>query len=134
MKKLAVLLLTFVSCLVLFAASAPVASAWSPFGDACRSTDTASNSSACSKQSTQTTNNNSLTGPHGIIVKATSIVAMIAGIAAVIIIIVSGIRFIMSSGDPAKVTQAKNTILYAVIGLIVIVMARTIIVFVINRL
>ncbi|MEO8785079.1 MAG: hypothetical protein ABI221_02040 [Candidatus Saccharimonadales bacterium] len=40
----------------------------------------------------------------------------------------------MSSGDPAKVSQAKNTILYAVVGLIVIVMARTIIVFVINRL
>lgn len=70
----------------------------------------------------------------GTIRKVTDIVAMVGGIIAVIIIIISGLRYITSSGDPQKVASAKNTIIYALVGVVVIVMAQVIIIFVINHL
>ncbi len=65
--------------------------------------------------------------------KAVTVVATITGVAAVIVMIVAGISYITSTGDPTKVNNAKNTIIYALIGLIVVILARTIIIFVINR-
>lgn len=60
-------------------------------------------------------------------------VYMVAGIVAVIVIIIGGIRYTTSNGDAANVKSAKNTILYAVIGLIVIIMAAAITQFVVQR-
>lgn len=57
----------------------------------------------------------------------------IAGTAAVIILIVGGVGYILSTGDATRITKAKNTILYAVIGLIVVIIARAIVSFVVSR-
>lgn len=57
----------------------------------------------------------------------------VAGITAVIVIIVGGIMYATSQGDSGKVQQAKNMILYAVIGLIFVIMAFLITQFVITR-
>jgi hypothetical protein len=56
------------------------------------------------------------------------------GIAAVIMIVLGGIRYTTSNGDSGAITGAKNTILYAVVGLIVAIMAYTIVNFVLARL
>ena len=37
----------------------------------------------------------------------------------VIFIIIGGIRYVISQGDPAKISQAKDTVLYALVGLVV---------------
>jgi hypothetical protein len=74
-----------------------------------------------------------LTGKNGIIVKATNIIALVAGVAAVIMIIVSGIKFITSQGDPSSVAEARKTIIYTAVGLVVIVLARTIITYVVSK-
>ena len=58
---------------------------------------------------------------------------VIAGAIAVVIIIIGGIGYIASTGDPQRITKAKHTILYAVIGLIVVVIARAVVGFVIAR-
>ncbi len=50
----------------------------------------------------------------------------ITGIVAVIFIIVGGVGYMTSSGDSAKLKKAKDTILYAVIGLVVAALAFTI--------
>lgn len=55
------------------------------------------------------------------------------GIAAVISIILSGILYVVSNGDSGKVTQAKNGILYGVVGLIITSMAFVITGFIIGR-
>jgi len=55
------------------------------------------------------------------------------GIISVIVIIVGGIRFTTSNGDSAKIKSAKDTILYAVVGLIVAVLAFPIATFVLDR-
>ena len=43
-----------------------------------------------------------------------------AGIIAVIVLIIGGIYYTISQGDPGKVKKAKETIMYAIIGLIVV--------------
>ena len=50
-------------------------------------------------------------------------VYFLVGILAVIFIIIGGINYTVSQGDPGKVKKAKNTILYAIVGLIVALMA-----------
>lgn len=57
----------------------------------------------------------------------------IAGIIAVIVIIVAGIMYATSGGDSAAVTKAKNLILYSIVGLVVIFSAFIITNFVIGR-
>ena len=56
------------------------------------------------------------------------------GIVAVIMIIVSGIRFTASHGDPGSVTKARLTMIYAVVGLVVAILAFAIVNFVVDQL
>ena len=46
-----------------------------------------------------------------------------AGVVAVIIVVISGIKFITSSGDPKQVEGAKHTMTYAIIGLVIILLS-----------
>jgi hypothetical protein len=75
-----------------------------------------------------------ITGTDGIILQAAGLIAIVAGIAAVIAIIVSGIMFITAAGDSNKISTARNIIIYAVVGLIVIFLARTVVVFVVKNI
>ena len=62
-----------------------------------------------------------------------NIAYFVAGIIAVIVIIIAGFSFVTSGNDPAAVTKAKNSILHAVIGLVVILSAFVITQYVIGR-
>jgi hypothetical protein len=75
-------------------------------------------------------------GPSvGRIVKTVvNILSIIAGVVAVIMIIVAGLKYITSSGDASNVSSAKNTLLYAIIGLIIVALAQVIVRFVLNRI
>lgn len=53
-----------------------------------------------------------------------------AGVAAVFFITIAGIKFLTSGGDPTQVEQAKKTISFAVIGLLVILLSFTIVKFI----
>lgn len=64
----------------------------------------------------------------------TDTVLMVVGAIAVIMMIIGGIRYILSGGDAKKVTDAKNTILYAIIGLLIIIFSYAIVHFVIGIL
>ncbi len=59
--------------------------------------------------------------------------SVIIGIVAVIMIIFGGFRYITSGGSDNGVSSAKNTILYAIIGLIIVVLAQFIVRFVLNQ-
>lgn len=61
-----------------------------------------------------------------------NILSMIAGVAAVFMIMYAGIKFITSQGDSSGVASARNSILYAIIGIIIVVMSQTIVYFVLN--
>lgn len=62
-----------------------------------------------------------------------NVVSFVVGFAAVIMLIIGGLRYVMSSGDGSNTAGAKNTILYAVIGLAVVALAQIIVRFVLDR-
>lgn len=75
-----------------------------------------------------------LFGDGGIFKTITNTVLYIVGVVAVIMLIIGGIKYVVSGGDAKKVTDAKNTVLYAIIGLIIAFLAFAIVNFVITSL
>lgn len=75
-----------------------------------------------------------LFGDNGVFKRITNIVLYIVGIIAVIMLIIGGIKYVVSGGDAKKVTDAKNTVLYAIIGLVISFLAFAIVNFVISAL
>lgn len=65
---------------------------------------------------------------------AVQIVLAVMGSVAVLIIVISGLRYILASGDPGKMAQAKNAIIYALVGLAVLLSAFSIVTFVVKGL
>lgn len=61
------------------------------------------------------------------------IMSLVVGFVAVIMIIIGGFKYVTSGGDSGNVTGAKNTILYAVVGLIVVALAQVIVRFVVAK-
>lgn len=70
----------------------------------------------------------------GLIKNIINILLFIVGVAAVIMIIIGGLRYTTSGGDSSSITAAKNTILYSIVGLIVAAMAFAIVNFVVDKL
>lgn len=79
----------------------------------------------CGDQATSTVNH--------LVTVIINILSVVVGIIAVIMIIVAGLRYITSGGKQESVTGAKNTILYAVIGLVIVALAQIIVHFVLNK-
>lgn len=62
-----------------------------------------------------------------------STLLFIAGLLAVIVIIYSGIKYITANGDKQKIESAKNTLIYAIAGLVIAIVAYAIVNFVISN-
>ena len=73
-----------------------------------------------------------LIGDNGVFSRITNTVLLIVGLISVIMLVYGGLRYILSGGDSKKVTDAKNTVLYAIIGLIISLLAYSIVNFVLN--
>lgn len=58
----------------------------------------------------------------------------IAGVVAIIFIIIGGYKYVVSQGNPQEVQKAKETIIYALVGLVIVMMAFTIVQFVTRNL
>lgn len=68
-----------------------------------------------------------------IVKAAIQILTLIAGIAAVIMIIVAGLRFITSGGDSSGISGAKSALVYALVGLVVVALSQLIVHFVLGK-
>lgn len=75
-----------------------------------------------------------LFGETGAFKQITNTILYIVGIIAVVMLIIGGVKYVISGGDAKKVTDAKNTVLYAIIGLVIAVFAYAIVNFVISSL
>lgn len=120
MKRLAITILTALA-LILPAVPA-VANAASSCG--------AGNSSKGQVLQGVNASNNDACNDSGInqtIAAAVNILSFIVGVAAIIAIISAGFKYITSGGDSNKVGNAKSTILYAIVGLVVVALAQLII-------
>lgn len=69
---------------------------------------------------------------NSIVATVINILSFVIGIAAVVMIMIGGFKYITASGDSSNIQSAKNTILYAIIGLVVVATAQVIVRFVLN--
>jgi hypothetical protein len=69
----------------------------------------------------------------GLLRSVANLVSIVAGIAGVVMVLLGGFRYIRSSGDASKTSEAQNTLIYAVLGLVVAAAGQLIVVFVFNR-
>lgn len=118
MKRFNVLVATFVVALLGAFILAPVASvgAIDPLADVCSTTP---DSAICQNRGAD-----SATSLIGTIV---NVLLFVVGILSVIMIIVSGIFYVTSSGDAGKLSKAKNTLTYSIVGLLVSFLAFAIV-------
>jgi hypothetical protein len=70
---------------------------------------------------------------NGIIKWVLDIFSVIVGIAAVIMIVVGGLKYTISGGDSSRTAGAKDTILFAIVGLVVVALAQIIVHFVLHN-
>lgn len=64
-----------------------------------------------------------LFGDTGVFSQITNVLLFVIGAVSVIMIVIGGLRYVVSGGDAKQVDSAKNTILYAIIGIIVALLA-----------
>jgi hypothetical protein len=62
-----------------------------------------------------------------------SLQTLLSNIVNIFSIIVGGLRYITSGGDSGNVSTAKNTIIYAIVGLVIVALAQLIVHFVLNQ-
>lgn len=70
---------------------------------------------------------------NSLIRRVINFLSLIVGVVAVIMIIIGGFRYITSGGSDTGVTSAKNTILYAIIGLIIVALAQLLVRFILRQ-
>ncbi len=70
---------------------------------------------------------------NDIIKTVINIFSLLVGVVSVIMIIVGGFKYITSNGDSNNVSSAKSTIIYAIIGLIIVALAQFIVQFVLGK-
>lgn len=75
-----------------------------------------------------------LFGSAGIFTTITNVMLFGVGAIAVIMVVIGGLRYVISGGNSTNITSAKNTILYAVIGMIIAILAYALVNFVIGSL
>lgn len=63
-----------------------------------------------------------------------NLISAVVAIVAVVMIIFGGLRYITSGGNDANVTSAKNTILYAIIGLVIVALAQILVRFTLSKI
>lgn len=129
MKRAFLTILT--SLLVVTVVAAPaVTLAYDPFAGACDQAG-ASDSTLCADKGSGT--DNPLTGKNGLFRGIAGVIATISGVIAVILILIAGLRYVTAGGDAGKIKAAKDTIIAAIAGLVIIVLADSIISFVLSR-
>jgi len=82
---------------------------------------------------TEATSDKTFFGSDGLFVKVLNILSIVGAVAAVITIIVAGLRMIFSAGDSNTVANSRQAIIYACIGLVIIAFAQAIIQLIINK-
>ena len=134
MKKLFYrLLITFGLVFSLLGVITPTTTlAFDPFNKTCEGGGTGQ-SSFC-KNVNESKGENRISGKDGLGTRALQIIVYLTGAISVIMVIVGGFKYVISGGDSAGTKSAKDTILYALIGLAVAVMCQIIVSFVLSRI
>ncbi len=120
MKKMNIILAILFSGVFLFIAPTVHASIFDGSKEAACQGAALDGSSSCASLGSGTKD------PNATVKLALNIFSAIVGLIAVVMIMVGGLRYILSGGDPGKTAAAQNTVLYAAIGLVVAAFAQVI--------
>jgi hypothetical protein len=137
MKKLLISLILALSGIFLFQgvlATGVSAEQFDPLAPTCNAASDTQEAQAICDDSTDGADRDPINGDGGVIADVANLLALAGGVIAVFIIVIAGITMMTSGGDAGKVSSSRNAIIYAAVGLVVIVLARTIVVFIFDRL
>lgn len=122
------LLLVFIFLATFILPVAGVSAQFDPFEEACIN---APESEVCVGRQNPA---NPVAGEEGVLVTVLNVLSFVVGVASVLMVILGGFKYITSGGDSTAINNAKNTVLYAIIGLVVFLFSQVIIRFVISKL
>ena len=125
LKELALLIATLTVVAVPVAVPSMVA-ADTVTDSLCQGVTSVTGGGGCSAQSDNS-------GLNKILTLVINIFSFIVGFVAVLMIIIGGFKYITSGGDSNNISSAKNTLIYALVGLVIVVLAQVLVRFVINR-
>lgn len=89
-----------------------------------------------SKCETKDENGDVITAEKGVkslVVTIINLLSWLVGVISVIMVIWGGFKYLTSGGEAGKVTSAKNTIIYALVGLVIVALAQVIVLFVLDN-
>ncbi|HEX7963766.1 MAG TPA: pilin [Candidatus Saccharimonadales bacterium] len=69
---------------------------------------------------------------NNVVANGVNILSVVIGIVAVIMIMVAGFKYITAGGDAGQIGSAKNTLVYAIVGLVIVALAQSIVHFVLH--
>jgi len=124
-KRLLAILATLFILVTPMSAAAAI---YNPLGNACNSGGGVAGSDNCHAGATDP-----LSGPNGALMRVSLIISILGGIVAVIILLVASLMFVTSNGDPQKAASARSAVIGAVIGLVIIATAESIVIFVLKN-
>lgn len=105
-----------------------------PFAPACLNSQGQGTVCEDAKKNQDLNGGNSLLGPGGLITKIVTILNIVIGIVSVIMVIIGGLKLVLSNGDSNNVNSARNTIIYALVGIVIAVSGQLIVNFVLSKL
>jgi hypothetical protein len=119
---LAVLALALLMVPVMGTLSNPVAAATNAKQEVCEGLGTGANCSGAGQPSINNTISNVI-----------DLMSAITGVVSVIMIIIAGFRFVTANGDSGTIAAARRTVIYALVGLVVVVLSQTLVKYVVDR-
>ena len=129
MRRILLAPIILLSSIIMFSSTAMAATNIIPD---CNPGGSAYNTPVC--QDVQSQSNSSGNLVVQIITDVINVLSVLVGAVAVIMIIISGIRMVTSSGNPDAVSGARSNLFAALIGIAIVVLAQTIVIFVLNNI
>lgn len=97
--------------------------------DACDGLKQVSGGNPCDASGSSSASNSLTKVIKGIV----NLLSVVVGIVAIVMIIIAGFKYVTSGGDSNNVTSAKRTLIYAIVGLVVVVLSQFIVHFVLKQ-
>lgn len=127
MKRLVLILILSIAPLAI---AMPASAQWTgdPFEHACQEGVT-NDASVCGTDGTDP-----ISGNDGIILRVVRMLGWVVGFVSVLMIMIAAIKYITANGDPASIKSARDTIIYALIGVAVFSISQVIVRFLVGVL
>jgi hypothetical protein len=134
MKRKIALVIIGLMALAPFALSSSTVSAANVFGVCSTSTDSgvsANGTDVCKSAGSNPPGTNPVIDALRV---AINILSFVVGVASVIVIIISSLRMVLNGGDPQAVGRARNGIIYALVGILVVAVSQSLVVFILDKI